>query len=134
MISGDDHRSISSAASACNVSGFTEVPANVRPLPAAGKGLTVRLSDESSRVYLSSVSESWEQTAAALDQAEASGKKAHIFLRRHVMLKPIVLPRQARDKHRKSTQNESDACFLQSVATSRRTASMPPQSGQSVQR
>ena len=70
MLSGDKHRSILKAASECNVTGFTEVPKGTRPLPAPGTGLTIRLADMSSAVYLSTVTETWQQTVAALDKAE----------------------------------------------------------------
>ncbi len=35
------------------------------------------------------------------------------YLLRHFILNPIILPRQARDKHRESTHKRDDACFLQ---------------------
>ena len=41
-----------------------------------------------------------------LDIPWANGKKTAYLLRCHFILKRIVLPRQARDKHRESTQKE----------------------------
>lgn len=77
--SGGSQSSILTAASGCNVSGYSENPPGLRPLPAPGKGLTIRLGDEATNnltVYLTTANETWEETASALDKLEAAERES----------------------------------------------------------
>ena len=77
--SGGSQSSILTAASGCNVSGYSENPPGLRPLPAPGKGLTIRLGDEATTnltVYLTTANETWEETASALDKLEAAERES----------------------------------------------------------
>ena len=76
--SAGSQSSITTAASQCDVSGYKENPPEVRPLPASGKGLTIRLGDKATKnltVYLTTANETWKETAAALDKAEAAERQ-----------------------------------------------------------
>ncbi len=70
-------RDIATAAKGCDVTGFKENPPGVRPLPPPGSGLTIRLDTlNNSNIYLTTENETWQQTAAVLDKAEAAERRS----------------------------------------------------------
>ena len=58
---------------------YQENPPGLRPLPDAGKGLTIRLGDKVTKnltIYLTTANETWKETVVALDEAEAAERRS----------------------------------------------------------